>query len=421
MSKGTFKVRLIAIVFGLVIMVSYQNCGVNYTTNQPDYFTKKANDLGFAYEAAFDQVAYMSCAEQKDIPNDEGVFFTFRMGAYRAGSGLRLTPSFFDYAKKFNDKEKVQLLSSSSLNANSRLMFSIRRRGDYQSMYINQSGAAGGTPEIDYSYEFGVLGTESMSASLIQLPSQEYMRNWAGAGIDRDAIMEGTLTFNDSETLAANLRQFMQREGAIVLGYSEVHDYHLRGPVSTTTGIATGEVYGTGASVAFKQPSPSLYFQNVSGFTYSGSTLPNVPARLLRSITEVPVAGSSGQVGGSWSCSDNMSYIIVRPQDAITTANGTLCKMQGDETYTNIDATTKAIVRKSLKTGDWWIDWDNKCIVPKKFQNGSCYGKNQTTSDPRQVNYDFTAECSPDAEKKRADGSTIKVCPHFASICIRKL
>lgn len=418
-------IRICSALFTFVTIISYQNCGVNYSTNQKDFVSRKAtaldNDSNFIYEASFDQIAYLSCAEQDNIINDEGVFFSLKAGAYRNGSGLRIKPSFFEEFKKQTLEEKVDIVNESELNSNMQMQFSLRYREGMQLATID-GGPKQGILGREYSNRFGVLGTDTMSSALLNMPSGEYMRYWKAAGIDKDANFEGYVTYNDSDSLAKSVRSALSGGMVLSLGYSEVLDKSLlRAPDSSGQ-----SVYGTAINMNFKKPTTSWFFQKVRSQTTpifkfdSVNISMNFPARIASSVSEIQtVAG--GEMGGTWSCPQNMVFMVVQPE--VVNEKPTFCQRKSDSDfsiYTSNPGFVKS-VRYSLKESDWYIDWENNCIVPKKYQVGSCYGRHSTTGDSRRVEYDISRDCSEDKEVITNGVLTKKVCPHFASICVRSL
>lgn len=385
---------LLSITVGFFVLLSYQNCGVGYTTDAQDFFSKKLGRLSFSYEASADQVAYMSCSEQDGVAYPYGVMFSFRVGAYRAGSGLRLSDDFYEFSEKFDKFEKADLLGLSPTHSGAKLSFSFRQQGNFQSMFLNGSSGTDGVPEVDYGSVFGSLGTDDMTASLLGLEQGKWMRHWAAAGINDDAKMEGDMTFFSSEALAQDLRNFLSQSGRLVLGYQNVGSLSLKSPGGS------GSIYGMKLSLKFRQPLPSIY-------QFGGGAHIKVPQRVLASVVETGDDSGPGKVGGNWQCPTNMAFMIVNPDDA--GALGCSAGVPDPSTDSRV-----SIVRKSLKVGDWWVDWNKNCIVPKRYAEGMCYGIHSGTGDAKLVNYDFNKECDPAVQKPG-----INVCPHFASICFR--
>ncbi|MBY0314372.1 MAG: hypothetical protein K2Q26_02555 [Bdellovibrionales bacterium] len=420
-------------------LLLYQNCG----NEQTGSLYNKSNQYDFPYQLKLDQVAYMSCAEQNGIPNDPGVFFTFRAGAYGDTSGLRITDKFNYDLRREKNEIKMMELQDDLASQNTRIQFSLRKQGSLQRMFITNNSRDGLEGE-DYDYTFGVISSSEMLASLLTLPQPGWLNYWAAGGINIDAYFEGTLEFNDGEKLAQDTRNFLTTGGGVlVAGFVDpAKPETLRTPYNYTKDenddedepsvIPSNVGFGTALRVTFKQPNPLLH-------SFSGVPHLKVPKRILSTVQEFDLA-SPATAQSAWTCPQTMQLMIVFPED-IGIIDSNICTLADDsDTVANPPALLE-IARRSLPVSDWYINLQKRCIVPKRYTNGSCYGiDTAVTKLTNNIEYDFNKECSPDVQSNRTnpdgtfirepppDGSPpgtvgpvsrLKVCPHFASICYK--
>jgi len=156
--------------------------------------------------------------------------------------------------------------------------------------------------------------------------------------------------------------------------------------VEGSTANPSRSIFGRGFGITFRQPNAQpLYTQ--------------FPTVALGSVNEVNLLNSSDRTGmGTWACPTSLQFRIVRSQDL--TVAGANCRTVPDPANPTFE---QGIARNSLRYEDWFIDFDNRCIVPKKAGNG-CYG----TID--QVKYAMGDTCTPGVSP---------ACVAYASVCYR--
>ena len=364
-------------------MMFFQNCSSSVPFGTVDRFATLVESDVFPYEASIDQVAYMSCSEQENVPQD-GTFFTFKVGSYRNG-GVRVTEEFRNEVIRLNDESVVNALMQNYASTGSRLQLSVRTMDNLQLIYLTQNNGEDGIQGEDYSNIFTSFGDQAFTSMLWYLEPGDYLRYWPGAQFDSDYRFEGTLKFLDSELIEGDLRNFLHNRGIIALTFSEEGETVARGPGTQAgdTKSLSKEVYGMAISPRFKQP------LGPDGGSPGGA----MPSRVLSSVQEIIIdKRRNGTVPGTWSCPDQLQFKIVLPEDA-TIFNedaepvGTRCAMNPDPVQLSADL--KAI-RQSLPAEDWYIDLTRNCVVPKpeRTTTGSCYGKNSNIEQTHIINYD---------------------------------
>lgn len=422
------RVQSIATVLALtaVVLFSYQNCGVE----TPQSMFDAVHAYKLPYEVKVDQVVYMSCAEQQNIPNPSGVFFSFRLGAYGSQAGLRLSDNFLYETRYDNQQNRAIKLTEEYVSVDQRVEFSIRSQTDLSAMYMNNTSSQGIEGQ-DYDFVFGDLGSNAMNASLVYLKDSEYLNYWSAGGITPDAYMQGSMVFNSSESLASNLRTFLTNDGLLTVGFANPTDpskiltregYDLPyvdddgdGQKNDTDDdvVPANQAYGVGLKVSFKQPLPSNW-----GYTNSGRSTPHpsLPKRVLASVYEYDLT-SPQKIQAQWNCPIELQLRVVYPTDRdyndpypFATARK-LCPAAPDP-VTQPDLANFQIVRRSLPASDWDINWSRRCVVPKNYTKGSCYGIDAGVSPSvtRSPVYDFTQACDP---------AINPACLHFVSVCVK--
>jgi hypothetical protein len=420
---------MILFVTGAVLF-SYQNCGVEPPQSMFD--AKLAYKL--PYEVSVDQLAYMSCSEQAGVPNEPDVYFSFRLGAYGSAAGLRLSDNFLYETRRNNSATKALKLSEEFASMNNRVIVSLRQQSNLSLTYMN-AGSSIGVEEQDYDFIFGDLGSSEMSASLLEMDTDEYMNYWAAGGIENDAYMQGTVVFNSAEAVSRDMRDFLEKRGGLLtVGFANPVDpatLLTRAAYATNQDddgdgskndadddiVPLNEAYGVGLRVTFRQPNPANW-----GYTRSGvnnNPLPSLPKRVLATAYEYDLS-SPQQIKATWSCPTELQLRVVYPSDRnandpypFTTAR-TLCPDAADPT-TGTDLANFQIVRRSLPVEHWKINWARRCVVPKYYTKGSCYGVDSGTRDTRSPVYDFTQANAATT----CDPAINPACLHFVSICLR--
>lgn len=422
---------IVGSAFFLSVITTYQNCGVE---QQGSYFRAQSFST-LPYEMKVDQLAYLSCAEQSNVANEPGVFFTFRGGAYGTDSGVRVSENFLYETRNMTVSRKMDLLYADLGTSLSRLQFSVRKQNSLGSMFVN-ADSGGGSEEIDFDYVFGDFGSDAMSASLLTMSPTNYMNYWAPAGINKDAYFEGSLVFNSSETLAQQVRQFLSSDGILTFAFADVtQPEKLRTPAdyvdvtsdnSEPDPASSRQALGLGFKLKFKQP----YTFN---WGYSGAAHVNMPKRVIESVDEIDLTTGSA-VNGQWSCPNDMQFRVLFPDDIWKVgavkdpANDNnfednpgatslkLCPQRNDAHSDNqgTNAALLAKVRQSLPVSDWYVNMRYKCVIPKRFTKGSCYGIDSGINDTRSPEYNLKAQCNPDI-----NSTGVGVCSHFLSICYK--
>jgi len=353
-----------------------------------------AEKADFAYDAHFDQLAYMSCSAQPAGSFDTSAYFTFRAGAYRAG-GLAFRNDFLQQlSREVRGRERqIEYLSMSKLNTKTMMQLSVRSRNNFQ-LVFSESGAA----QIgrDLGLFFSELGTPTTLPLLFDLePGQRlrYMRNGLPGGLR----FESNLYFGSSVTIQNSVRARLNDDSMIALTYTNAQggfasDARSAADLEGSTVNRTQSVFGKGLIVGFRQPTPHT---NIALY----SQYPNLA---LGSVTEINLDSRTNTTGlKPWVCPTSMQFRIVRPGDA-----GADCTVGPDPAVLSPEL---AIVRQSLRAEDWYVNMNSRCIVQKKYDGRGCYADTQT------VQYNLSQICVP--------GGTVPQspeCVQWASICYRE-
>lgn len=404
------------IMLSFSVVVLFQNCGVEVPESMFDQ-SLGSNEI---YKLQVNQLAYMSCAEQSNVANEPNVLFTFRAGAYGTTGGLRLTDDFVTLNRLKSDVSVRNTLEEDVVTGGSQVQFALRKQGDLSQMYVNGTGSTDGVDGYDYDFTFGTLGSEEMTAALLTTNSERngWLNYWAAGGVTADAYFEGSVIFNDSEENAQRVRTFLTTGGGILSSLlaspSEpatvvTPNYSYDDDKDNDDNTVPGNVgMGVGLKISFKQPTLSTW-----GYDDPGSSVYSaVPKRVLASVTEYNLASPTAATG-NWTCPANLQFRIVDHADInLNDASGvgTLCSEAADPAVLSADLQR---VRNSLPASDWYVDMTRKCVVPKRYAVGTCYGIKANTNIRRAVNYNFTTACNP------AVVDSVNVCSHFISICYK--
>lgn len=394
-NKGS-KLKLIAICFVLLLMiVAFQNCSQPVQNDTGvSALASEAAKIDFSYDASLDQIGYMSCSTMNPGTYDNSAYFTIRAGAYK-GAGLTLTDSFFNSMAKKAPEKMAELLTESPANTSTIMQLAVRTLDNYQS--IETSGTSTPQEGQDYANLLSELGTSDMNTALVNLPSGQRLRYLRDGGTPWGARMEGSLHFTANAGLAEYLRNRLRNYSFLGLTFSQAptsgdmsnQPYLARSPadVYEDTSIDVRKiVYGRGFKLRFGQPAVT-------------SLHSNFPQVALREVTEFDLRSSTNRNGlGTWSCPNSLQLRIVRGTDL--SKPGANCRKIPDPATLSTELT---IVRNILRPEDWWVDLENRCIIPKK-PGPDCYG------DLKTVVYNLGESCNTNADN---------VCTAYASICYR--
>jgi hypothetical protein len=404
-----------ALVLGFWLCLQLTGCTAQLSQN--NQASSMGQSLPFAYDAQADQIAYMSCSGLASSYSNSQ-FFTLRVGGYGPTAGLSLTSSVLTQLKAQLTTEQPTILADSAKNSNTQLVLATHPPGAYQSI----DGSGNNTLGQDYSYALGstALGTTALSQALIALTSGTKLR-YISTGTLPGGRFEADVFYGTGDTLMGDMRTNFGNGDVLGLNYSEsVGDAYPRGPYDfdTTQPPKTKSVWGRGYQLKFQQP------------IVSGGVNSSYPNYVLQSVYEMNMQ-TNAPAGTSWTCPQKLQLRIVRVEDLsgvfVTNTSGnttvvdTLTSPNCSEIpdSQNTDQATLAIVRKSLRAEDWYVDLNDGCIIPKNNNNGSCYG----TLSGLVVNYNQSAYCTGPTSTGSLDAGTNNfvggTCEHYVSICTR--
>ena len=380
-----------AVCLSFLLLFVFQNCAssLDLASQDSPSFT---NELDFAYDTEVDTIAYMSCSELNSDYNARALF-SFRVGAHSGNSGVRLTKAYLSATEYFTPSQRANALAESEVNSNAILQLSVRRRNDLQSVLTTSDNDSFSENE-DYTNILTSLDSSPIVERLVALKENQRIRYLLGVSGLNGRFLEGSLRPMKSEQAASDVRNYLRNDAMLTLTYAD----------ALTTGSTTArspnpkdrqKAYGKGYQVDFRK-GPRIS----SGDTISRQYRIAVP-RVLNSIREVDLQKRSPVAANlrPWACEARYTFIIVRPEDTA------YCKKEADSVgaLTASKRQTLAVVRRVLRSEDWWVDLNKNCVIPKQ-SNGFCYKR--STSSP-SIGYN-TTDCKIDN------------CPHYVSICLRQ-
>lgn len=404
------KITTLAALLGAVGLITlFQNCTAPAEGDGESAMKKAAENLDFAYDGKLNQIAHMSCANLAEGSYNASAYFSYRAGAYdnnavlglsEDNGGIRLNEQFLNAVKNRSAEMKWGLLSESPANQATIPQLAIRPIGNLQAV---QSASSSGSARanIEYQNMLEELGLSGISKKLTELPDgqrMKYLTNQTVGG----SRMEGSLHFGTNETPAAFVRNGLNSDTLMLtLTYTDMKaatsiEYAARSEATvrpeTSTANLNRQVYGRGYHLRFTKP-------NGSNAIY--------PVNQIQAITEQDLHDLSDRLG-TWNCSE-LRFKIIRPADAA--AQG--CRMLPDDLAYPTSRKLMKVVRNMLKYEDWWVDYENKCIVPKNTSEPGCYGPNTI------IQYDLSKECVVNPSTNNALVEKNKACLAYTTICYR--
>lgn len=402
-SKTTQASLVLLMVVSLLF--GFQNCAdpLELANEDNASFNKK---LPFAFDTAVDTLSYMSCSGV-DTGYQQRAYYTFRVGAYEEGSGVRFTEDYLSATANYAPSQRAEAISQSSQNAGAVLQLSIREYGHYDVL----QGGGGSKDGEDYNNLLAPLDSPVISEQIAGLAEGQRVNYFSGIpGLDNRRL-EGSIRFMKNESLAKDIRDKLEASSIVALTYGDVDGSDVR--------IAKGpdpakSVYGTGFRVSFGYG--HALATGAPTTAYQTGAIRRVP----RNLTETNLLTGRTEMS-QWSCP--YTFMIVRPQDLGTSygLGQAFCNTSA-ENPASTDPAYLAI-RSVLRLEDWHVDLTRKCVVPKQ-SGGVCYGK-----DNALVNYygslgSAGSNCGADSQgnytRSVVNGSTYDVmCPHYVTVCIR--
>ena len=387
----------------IILIFVFQNCSEPLEISEQDS-SSYLSTLPFAFDTELDTIAYMSCSNMGTDYNSRA-YFTIRAGAYFSGSGIKISDEYLQATSNFSPSRRVEGLQESGLNSAAQLQIALRSRSELSS-YITGSQSGDATEGRDYSNLVAPLDSPAIAERLItqtQYSDAQRINYFSGISGLGGRLVEGDLRFLDSETTAGSVRDHLRSTAFLSLTYGDglaADDLHaLKMPDESDRRRA----YGKGYQIDFRM-----------GFGVDNTNATNRPIytkgihRVINSIQEVDLLRRTPTEADirPWTCSNNSTFIIVRPED-VDAGKVTCLRFSDPVNPTGNDKIALTALRQVLRAEDWWVDLGRRCVIPKQG-NGSCYGSVANNSTPINVKYNG-GDCT-------AAGQT---CPHYVSICLR--
>ena len=394
-----FKYRQTVFALGIVLslVMVFQNCAEPLELSDTDASTF-ADNLPFAYDVKMDTFAYMSC--NTEISNYEPrAIFTFRVGAYEDGSGLRLNDEFVESTKNYTEQARAESLFRSPTNSGAILQLAIRNSSvDYQQILLNASGAVQLGKDVENYLNSSTLDSPGIATPLLNLEEGKRLRYFSGTpGLD-GRFLEQSLRFNT--VLKSVTEKMVGSTGSrVTLAYTQDNNplnYFVRGPDRNNLQRV---IYGQEFRPTF---APPVRISNRASIATAQDR-----NRILQSLGVVDIAQKNTRAETMWSCPPEYRYVVIRPEDA--KANASLCPLdswsfdnppQGRERELEV-------LRRVIRVEDYYVNMQRRCIVPRDDAN-HCYPSDSTGIN---IKYDGTT-CNDDPE------NDIYECPNFVSVCV---
>ncbi len=406
---GEEKKILAASIIALVLSgLIFQNCS-NPATPSGNSLAASLASVDFPYDSQIDQIAYMSCNQQAAGTYDPSAYFSFRAGAYRAGSGVQVTPAFMSNKNVAGARtsDQVSVLTQIPAVVGAFPQLAIRTFANFQIPLLSSQGSSG-TEGQDYSTFFTAMDNPDFAMAVLTANSGDgvrYLRTEQARGVR----FEANIALNNSWSVVTGLQTTISNGTALlaVTYVGAAGKYQARSP--TDYGLSTSpsgtSVFGRGYQIQFRQPVGS-----------SGG----YPISTLASVSEINLESRGvPSTINPWTCDPSMQFRILR-----TNLTADLSQAGCALSVDNPNDSKLAIVRNSFRAQDWYVDMANRCLIPKKAGAG-CYNAsvgipaNTPPIPPANntyandfLNYNIASPAFPPGQKNN-------LFVEFASICYR--
>lgn len=422
---GRLKSRHFAFAAVILACLFFQNCD----STSMDTQNSSQSSMPFAYTPVVDTIAYMSCSDIASTGFEPRAYFSFRAGAYNSATGgLAISNDFYTETKNYDPTDRGGLLSSSDANSGIYMNLSIRSAGNYQSLWATTSATQGNEfdvflPQLDSAQIEGPLASSANGQMVNYFPGDQDKR-----------LMEASLRFLQYENVAQDTRNNLDNRNAyLIAGFTSTADpadQNLRSPVdfNFTCPSQLGENYNPYTHTCQTGPIPTVApnpLPNQQNEVFGIAYVPNdqmfaLPQgytggdrRVLSSSGLQEMDLTTGQIRASnWDCSQSYEFMIVRPEDKA--AGTVICNATVDRYSNTTQQAELNAIRRVLRVEDWWVDLDNRCVMPKGTGD-YCYGQAVDQAQAGMVTIQYGLSSCVDNLAK----APFTVCPHFVSVCIR--
>ncbi len=402
------KILIAAIAAVLLSGLVFQNCSVP-ASSRGNSLASLAAGINFPYDSQIDQIAYMSCNQMASGSYDPSVYFSFRVGAYRSGSGVQVTPAFMSNKNVSGARpaDQAALLSQVPSTVAAQPQLAVRSFANFQIPFLSSQTSAG-TEGQDYTTFFTRMDDPDFAMAALTVTSGDgvkYVRTESPQG----ARFEGNIAINNSWASVTGL-QTQINSGTALLAVTYIGaagKYQARAPADygLSTSPTGTSVFGRGYQLQFRQPVGSS-----AGY----------PINTLSSVSELNLEtrGLPSHVG-TWTCDPSLQFRILR-SNLTADLSQAGCSLSID----NLSDPKLVIVRNSFRVEDWYVDMVNRCLIPKKPGYG-CYAStvgipaNTPATPPGSgtyandfLNYSLASPAFPPGQKNN-------LFVEFGSICYR--
>ena len=386
MKKKRFKWSLVVIV---PLVLIFQNCVPGELEQTPIDSDSQAPET-IAFDTVIDTLSYMSCTGM-DRDYNKKAYYTFKVGAYRLGSGIGLSPQFFESIKFYSLENKIKRIKETQSGLGVRLQMGIHQKGDYSKTFGIQSESAYGnefynTNILDY------LFNDVYISQIAQLKQGLYINYFKGLPDFEGKIIESQLHLSHlSSKSHSQARNFLEGTGGsltiVTLGYTQ-SNLEIASLIGPSQIPAKETAFGRGYKLSFT--SGHRYDRNDPSSLHPTPRNPSASENhiktVLSRVVEIDLE-SGNQVPFEWECPSEYRFMIFRPYDTTPPKDDDSpsphknmqfpCGLDDNGVKISVEPRHLTPEQKSvyriLRPEDWVIDFKRRCVVPK--QNGSdCYG-----------------------------------------------
>ncbi len=424
--KAPLKKRILLCTSLLLPLFLFQNCAGPLDIDDTE-ISPLASSVSHAFEFQADTIAYMSCDAGNTTDNS---LFTFKVGAYNQGSGVKLTDSYIESLGNSRDSDRIDALVNSPANQDALLQLSVRNPTNLTQTY----GLGGFNEGTDFDNFFYNLTTQNIVEELYSLERDDRLNyfNQGVAGVPGIAP-EGIIRFNSSYNAARDLREQLGGGLQLILGYGDElipeNNTFIKGlDDGSPRGRSFNINFGIGRGMTITPGS------NQASFT---STFRGEATKVLSFVTEQDLE-TNQTISGNWDCPERLRFVIARPSsEGDTNISCGINPLDINKGFIQDSASSPTshptnpfqnyfsqeeyqAVRAVLPANQWTVDLGRRCVVPKDPESADrCYGEggfDPNVNPDGNINYYAT-----DDSGRCGSGSTNTAgCPHYVSICVRR-
>ncbi len=301
----------------------------------------------------------------------ESAYYTFRVGAYANGSGIRFSDEFLNATQDLSPMQRVESLGQNTQNRGSVLQLSVRKESSYVTVFSEGSSASQGTTTQNILEPLDSSVLAEQIAGLLPIKESTTLPGFHGLS---ERTVEGSVRFLRGEGLAQGLRNSITNDRFILtLLYGDTEAGNELAPKGPDM---ARKVYGSGFRPTFGYGhalARSLHWE-------IHRTTPREASReRLNGLSEINLLDGRN-TNRAWICPPELRFLggAGRGLGCSTRSRAGILRTSvvNPNALSGNLRIAYDVARTVLRPEDWHVDVVRRCVVPRKSTT-ACYEQDQ--------------------------------------------